>query len=36
VWLPKKFIQSVNARVLGFYNLQSRDETYWSGYRRAR
>ncbi len=33
VWLPKKFIQSVNARVLGFYNLQSRDETYWSDYR---
>ena len=33
VWLPKKFIQSVNASVLGFYNLRSRDETYWSDYR---
>jgi hypothetical protein len=30
VWLPKKFIQSVNASVLGFYSIQSQDETYWS------
>jgi hypothetical protein len=33
VWLPKKFIQSVNASVFGFYNIQSQDETYWSDYR---
>jgi hypothetical protein len=33
VWLPKKFIQAVNASVLGFYGIQSRDETYWSDYR---
>lgn len=33
VWLPKKFIQTVNASVLGFYAIQSRDETYWSDYR---
>lgn len=33
VWLPKKFVQSVNASVLGFYNIQSEDETYWSDYR---
>jgi len=33
VWLPKKFIQTVNASVLGFYGIQSRDETYWSDYR---
>jgi hypothetical protein len=33
VWLPKKFIQSVNASVLGFYGIRSRDETYWSDYR---
>lgn len=32
VWLPKKFIQAVNASVLGFYAIQSRDETYWSDY----
>jgi hypothetical protein len=33
VWLPRKFIQSVNASVLGFYSIQSQDETYWSDYR---
>jgi hypothetical protein len=33
IWLPKKFIQTVNASVLGFYAIQSRDETYWSDYR---
>lgn len=33
VWLPKKFIQSVNASVLGFYNIRNQDETYWSDYR---
>jgi hypothetical protein len=33
VWLPKKFLQTVNASVLGFYAIQSRDETYWSDYR---
>ena len=36
VWLPKKFIQSVNASVLGLYGIRSQDETYWSEYRRAR
>jgi len=36
VWLPKKFIQSVNASVLGFYDIRNQDETYWSDYRRAR
>ncbi len=33
VWLPKKFVQTVNASVLGFYAIQSQDETYWSNYR---
>jgi len=33
VWLPKRFIQTVNASVLGVYNIQSRDETYYSDYR---
>ena len=35
VWLPKRFIQTVNASVLGFYAIQSQDETYWSDYRQG-
>jgi hypothetical protein len=33
VWLPKSFVETVSATVLGFYGLKSREETYFSGYR---
>ncbi len=34
-WLPVHFVQSVNAKVLGMFNYGSRDEEYYSHYRRA-
>jgi hypothetical protein len=35
VWLPKIFLQTVNASVLGFYGLQTSEETYFSAYRQV-
>jgi len=35
VWLPVHFSQAVNARVLGFYGIRTREEEHYSGYRRA-
>lgn len=34
IWLPSYFSQSVNARVLGFYGIRSREEEYYSDYER--
>lgn len=33
VWLPKSFVETVSATVLGFYGLKTREETYFSSYR---
>jgi hypothetical protein len=35
VWLPKQFSQSVNASVLGFYGVRSREKDTFSEYHRA-
>lgn len=35
VWLPVHFSQSVNARVLGFYGIRTREEEHYSGYQRT-
>jgi hypothetical protein len=35
VWLPKSFLETVNASVLGFYGFQTREETYYSDYRQV-
>jgi hypothetical protein len=35
VWLPVHFSQAVNARVLGFYGIRTREEEHYSDYRRA-
>ncbi len=34
-WLPKHFIQTVNASVLGIYGYRSQEETFYSDYREA-
>ena len=33
VWLPRHFIQSVNASVLGLYGIRDQDEFFYSNYR---
>jgi hypothetical protein len=35
VWLPVHFSQAVNARVLGFYGIRTREEEHYSDYQRA-
>lgn len=35
-WLPKRFVQTVNASVFGIYNYRSREETEYSDYKRAK
>ncbi len=35
-WLPKYFIQTVRASVLGLYGYRSQDETFYSDYRKAK
>ncbi len=32
VWLPKSFIETVNATVLGFYGMRTREEEHYSDY----
>jgi len=32
VWLPKRFTETVNASVLGFYGMRTREEEQYSGY----
>jgi hypothetical protein len=34
VWLPSHFSQSVDARVLGFYGIRTREDEYYSDYER--
>jgi hypothetical protein len=33
-WLPARFSQSINARVLGFYSIRNRTDEYYSAYQR--
>jgi hypothetical protein len=35
-WLPKHFIQTVSASVLGFYGFRSQEETFYSDYREVK
>ncbi len=35
-WLPKYFIQTVRASVLGLYGFRSQEETFYSDYRKAK
>jgi hypothetical protein len=34
IWLPSHFSESVNARVLGFYDIRTRHDEYYSNYQR--